>query len=219
MNFQINDSPYATLDINLDAGETIVAETGAMMLMSSNINIKPINLTFDLPTNSNDPITEEIKEKSIFKAIKKSAKLTLAPPLPCDILNINLNNQTVYTEASSFLASSKGLQFSVEGDLEQMLRGKSLFLQKIKGKGELFLKFYGNIKEYDLKEGESLIVDSGHLVAFEDSIIYKIQKPKDESSVFAKGEWIVCKYKGPGKLWLSTRNRTEFAKILARYLP
>ena len=118
------------------------------------------------------------------------------------------------------MAATPELVFSIQGSLKGMLAGRSLFLQKVIGYGYLYLKYFGSLIEKDLKEGESIIVDTGHLVAYEDSVKFKIQKPREgKLNHIQAGEWIICKYFGPDKVWLQTRNRAEFAKVMHRYLP
>ena len=100
------------------------------------------------------------------------------------------------------------------------ISGEGLFLQKISGYGLLFLNSYGTILEKNLNPGETYIVDTGHIVAFEESIKYNIKKAsKGLFSTLASGEGLVCEYYGPGKIWMQSRNLPPFASLLDRYLP
>lgn len=206
------------LEIELEKDESIRAEAGSMMFMSANIDINSNDSSTDLPENLSDTVARDILSKSLFRAIQKKGTVAFAPPSTGGILEVKLSGNSVYSDGVSFLAATPELEFSIQGSLKGMLAGKSLFLQKATGYGLLYLKYFGSIIEKDLADGESIIVDTGHLVAYEDTIKFKVQKPREGKHIQA-GEWMICKYVGPGKVWLQTRNRAEFAKVIHRYLP
>lgn len=219
MNVNLHkDLQNPILEVELEKDESIRAESGSMMYMSANIDINTHDSSTDLPESLSDSVAKDILSKSLFRAIQKKGQIAFAPPSNGGILEIKLSGNSVYADGVSFLASTPELTFSIQGSLKGMLAGKSLFLQKASGYGILFLKYFGSLIEKDLAEGESIIVDTGHLIAYEDSVKFKIQKPREGKHIQA-GEWIICKYVGPGKIWLQTRNRAEFAKVVHRYLP
>lgn len=208
------------LEVELENDESIRAEAGSMMFMSSNIDINSNDSSTNLPENLTDAVAKDILSKSLFRSIQGKGQIAFAPPGHGGILDIKLSGNSIYSDGVSFLAATPELVFSIQGSLKGMLAGRSLFLQKVTGYGYLYLKYFGSLIEKDLKEGESIIVDTGHLVAYEDSVKFKIQKPREgKLNHIQAGEWIICKYFGPGKVWLQTRNRAEFAKVMHRYLP
>lgn len=210
--------PY--LEIDLVKDESIRAEAGSLMFMTPNIDISSNDSVTEIPENLTDSVARDILTKALFRAIKQDGKVCFAPPAPGGILEIKLMGESIYTDGVSYLASTPELEFSIQGSLRGMLAGKTVFLQKVRGYGNLYIKYYGDIVEHELKEGESIIVDAGHLVAYEDTVRFKIQKPREGKLDHVQaGEWIICKYVGPGKVWLQTRNRSEFAKVIHRYLP
>lgn len=72
----------------------------------------------------------------------------------------------------------------------------------------------------ELSEGEHYILDTGHLVAYEDSASYTLKKAaKGLFSTLASGEGMVCDFTGPGKIWVQTRNLKGFAGLLAKLMP
>jgi uncharacterized protein (AIM24 family) len=71
-----------------------------------------------------------------------------------------------------------------------------------------------------LGAGDTYVVDCGHIVAFEESVTYTIKKAaKGIFSTLASGEGLVGEYKGPGKIWIQTRNLRALAQSIAGYLP
>lgn len=208
------------LEVELEKDESIRAEAGSMMFMSSNIDINSNDSSTNLPENLTDAVAKDILSKSLFRAIQGKGQIAFAPPGHGGILDIKLSGNSIYSDGVSFMAATPELEFSIQGSLKGMLAGRSLFLQKATGYGYLYLKYFGSLIERELKEDESIIVDTGHLVAYEDSVKFKIQKPREgKLNHIQAGEWIICKYFGPGKVWLQTRNRAEFAKVMHRYLP
>ena len=104
--------------------------------------------------------------------------------------------------------------------MKAMFSGEGLFLQKITGNGPLFLNSYGAISEKELQADETYIVDTGHIIAFEESVQYKLRKAaKGLFSTLASGEGLVGEYQGPGKLWTQSRNLKGFAQLLNSLLP
>ena len=210
-------NPY--LEIDLEKDESIRAEAGSMMFMTPNIDINTNDSVTELPKTFSDTLAKDILSKALFRAIQSKGKIAFAPPSPGGILEIVLKKNSVYTDGVSFLAATPELEFSIQGSLRGLLAGKSIFLQKVTGYGNLYLKYFGSLIEHNLQAGESIIVDAGHLVAYEESVSFKIQKPREgRLDNLRAGEWIICKYIGPGKVWLQTRNRSEFAKVINRYL-
>ena len=100
-----------------------------------------------------------------------------------------------------------------------MISGEGLFLQKISGTGIVFLNSFGAVFEKTLAPGEVHIVDTNHIVAFEETIQYKIKKAaKGIFSSLASGEGLVCEYTGPGKMWVQTRALSALAGAIGKFL-
>jgi uncharacterized protein (AIM24 family) len=111
-----------------------------------------------------------------------------------------------------------------------MLSGEGLFLLTVEGRGLLLLSSIGAIHAKQLAPGEEYIVDTGHLVAFESSVEYRLEKATGRAQGvggFLKGivqsalsgEGLVCRYRGPGKIYLQTRQMPSFVRQLLPFLP
>jgi uncharacterized protein (TIGR00266 family) len=99
-----------------------------------------------------------------------------------------------------------------------MLGGEGLFLQSITGHGPLYLGVYGAVFERQLAAGEHYTVDTGHVVAFEESVRYKLRKAaRGIFASVASGEGLVSDFEGPGKLWIQSRNLKSFAELISRF--
>ena len=220
MEFKIDNSPvFTTLTIQMVSGEQFRAEAGAMVSMSPTIELQAKTSGKGFFGTMKAAVGGESFFASMFTASGGNGELILAPGGLGDIMQLEMRGQTVFAQGGAYLAGSPDLDISTQGSLKAMVSGEGLFLQKISGNGSLFLNSYGAIIEKTLSSGESYVVDTGHIVAFEESVHYTIKKAsKGLFSTLASGEGLVCEYTGPGKIWMQTRNLSAFAQMLAKYI-
>ncbi|NPV01701.1 MAG: TIGR00266 family protein [Brevinematales bacterium] len=216
MDFKIEGGPVFTiLRVNLQAGENIKAEAGAMVAMSPSIELKAKTTGKGFLGAIGAMVGGESLFSSVYTA-NAAGELLITPATPGDIVHVKLAGQTLMAQAGAYLAGTVDLQISAQGSLKALIGGEGLFLSKITGTGDLFLGSYGAILMKELAPGETYIVDTGHMVAWEAQVQYKLKKAaKGLFSTLASGEGLVGEYTGPGKLWLQTRNLSALAGILA----
>jgi uncharacterized protein (TIGR00266 family) len=94
-----------------------------------------------------------------------------------------------------------------------------LVLLKIRGTGDLFFSAYGALHPVALASGQEYIVDTGHLVAFDERVRYEIRKAGNWKSSILGGEGLVCHCTGPGRLFLQSRSEEAFLGWLIPRLP
>ena len=121
-------------------------------------------------------------------------------------------------QAGSFLASTPGIETRLRwGGLRTLLGGEGLFLMHCTGKGELFLNSYGGIVAVEV-DG-TYVVDTGHLVAFEGSLDFKVRSVgAGLKGLLFSGEGLVMEFRGKGKLYLQSRNLGSLAGWLNPFL-
>ncbi|MFW5771064.1 MAG: TIGR00266 family protein [Spirochaetota bacterium] len=221
MDFIIHYKPsYAIADVTLKAGEQVLAESGAMMSFSPAISIqthraqKGKGVLRSLKTSF---LGGESFWMNTFTAASADGTVTLAPTLPGDISHVDCNG-TLYVQSTSFLAGSTELEMdtSFQG-MKGFFSGESLFFLKISGQGPLLLSSYGGIEEIQVKD--SLVVDTGHIVAFDDSLEYTIKKFGGWKSFLLGGEGLVCNFRGSGRVWIQSRNMASLSAWLTAKLP
>ena len=221
MEFKIENRPvFTTLTVNLQEGETVRAESGAMVSMSPTIELKSKKQGKGLGGMLKAAIGGEGLFASEFTATGGTGELVLAPPTPGDVISFELQGKTILAQSGAYLAGALDLELSTQGSFKAMLSGEGLFLQKISGNGTVFLNSYGAVIEKKLAAGEHYKVDTGHLVAFEESVTYTLRKAaKGLFSTLVSGEGLVCDFEGPGSLWIQSRNLKGFATVIANLLP
>lgn len=216
MQFSIEAQPvFSYLRVALNAGETIRAESGAMISMSPGVELKAKTSGKGLLGGLKAMVGGEGLFASEYTASQNGDEVLLAPGGPGDIIHFRLNGETVYAQSGAYLAGSQGLEMSTQGSFKAMISGEGLFLQKISGSGDLFLTSYGAVVEKNLAAGEEYVVDSGNMVAYSQEVSYSIRKAaRGLFSTLASGEGLVCRFKGPGKVWIQTRSLSALAALL-----
>ena len=220
MEFLIENRPvFTSLTVKMQAGEIFRAEAGAMVSMSTGIKLEAKGSGKGIFGSIKAAMGGESLFASLYTA-ETDGELVLVPPTPGDIVALQLKGQTIFAQSGAYLAGSPELELSTKGSLRAMVSGEGLFLSKISGEGKLFLNTYGAVYTKELAPDEPYIVDSGHIVAFEESVAYKLKKAaKGLFSTLASGEGLVVEYTGPGKIWIQTRNLGALAAAIARFMP
>ena len=219
MEYQIKYSPaYSLLEVSLNPNELIVAEAGAMVYMSPQINVK----------------TRKREEKSLLQSIKTtllgaesffvneyiaekgSGKVGFVPAPVGDIKPFEVKaGKGLILQKSAYVASTKNVHLDTEWQgFKKGLFGQSLFMLKISGEGQMFVNAFGAMDHHSLKGGESLVVDNYHLVAFDDTCKYDVKKFGGLKSTILGGEGLVTEIKGPGEVYIQTKNIREFTDWL-----
>ena len=150
----------------------------------------------------------------------EAGHITLAPPLPGDVIRHDIDDETLLVQSGSFLAADDTVELDTEfGGGRTFFGGEGLFLLRLTGTGPTFLSSYGAIHEVELAEGEQYVVDTGHIVAFEQSTSFDVRRVGGLKSTLFSGEGLVCDFTGPGKLWLQSRSQDAFLAWLIPKLP
>ncbi|MCK5518990.1 MAG: AIM24 family protein, partial [Alphaproteobacteria bacterium] len=123
---------------------------------------------------------------------------------------------------NGFLAGTPGIDVAskMQSLTKGILSGEGFFILKLSGTGTAFLHTYGSIYTIDIPAGEQILIDNGHLVAWSSDMKYSITKGAASwvSSV-TSGEGLACRFTGPGRVLIQTRNPSGFGSWLFPYLP
>ncbi len=215
MEYQILYRPsYSLLKVTLKQGEAISSETGAMVSKSDGINIETKMKGGFLGALKRNVLGKESFFINTFTA-EKDGQISFAPSLPGDIHDIKLSGGTIYAQSGAYIASTPNITIDTKwGGAKTFFSREGLFLLKISGEGVVFLSSYGAIEEITLEPGEKYIVDTGHMVSFEEGVGYKVKKVGGLKSTLFSGEGLVCELEGPGKITIQTRSQDAFLSWL-----
>ncbi len=220
-SYEILHQPAFSLAVvHLQAEQSILAEAGAMVSMSANVELQS-QMKGGLMGALKRAVGGESAFVSTFTARGGPGEVTLAPGAPGDIAAIEMNNQMFFVQSSSYLAGDAGLTVDTKwGGAKSFFGGEGLFVLQVYGTGLLLLSSFGAIHRKRLGPGERYVVDTGHLVAWEGSTQYQLRKAA--AGFFrslVSGEGIVAEFQGPGELLIQTRNLAALAGLLKPFFP
>jgi uncharacterized protein (TIGR00266 family) len=204
---------FAYVVVDLQPGETIVAESDAMSSMSANL---------DMTAKLNGGLIVGLLKKylggeSLFvnhftNNTNETLQLHLTQATPGDIEVKELDGITSY-----YIASEKGVNLGVKwAGFGSLIGGEGLFKLVVSGTGKVIFGAYGGLLEKEIN-GE-YIVDTGHLVAYEPEMKLKPQLAGGIFGSLFGGEGFVTRVEGKGKIYIQTRNISGLASWVNRHL-
>lgn len=212
---------FALAIVKLHAEQSISAEAGAMVSMSSNVDLHSA-MKGGVFGALKRAVGGESAFVSTFTAQGGPGEVTLAPGVPGDITGIEMRNQAFKVQSSSYLAGDTSLQVDTKfGGAKSFFGGEGLFVLEVTGSGLLLVSSFGAIHRKVLRSGEQYVVDTGHLVAWEGHMPYNLRKAA-KSGFFRSmmsGEGLVAEFTGPGEILIQTRNLAAFAAMLKPFFP
>jgi len=218
MKYEIRYKPsYSMLVVQLDAGESITAESGAMTYMSPNIDVKTRMRERSLLGTLGLKL---LGRQSLFvneyaaQFGEGEVGFVSAPVGDIEILEVTPNRGYIIQKAA-YIASTENVDLDVQWQgFTKGLFGQGLFMIKVTGKGLLFINTFGAIDKHVLEGGQKIVVDNFHLVAFSDTCQYKVAKFGGLKETILGGEGLVTEITGPGEVYIQTKNLREFVEWL-----
>jgi len=211
---------YSLARVTLEPGEEIQAEAGAMVGMSPTLEMETQASGGFLKSLGRSMFGQESFFLNTYTGKVEGDTIALAPALPGDVAVIEMNNDSLLVQSGSYLASSKGIEVDTKWSGAKTFFGsEGLIMLRVRGTGTLIVSSYGAIHPMELEAGQEYIVDSGHLVTFEEQIGFKVKKVAGWKSTLFSGEGLVVELKGPGKLTLQSRSQDAFLSWLIPRIP
>jgi uncharacterized protein (TIGR00266 family) len=216
----LHQPAFALAIVRLGAEQSILAEAGAMVSMSANVELQS-QMKGGLMGALKRAVGGESAFVSTFTARGGPGEVTLAPGSPGDIAGLEMKNQLFYVQSSSYLAGDAGLVVDTRwGGAKSFFGGEGLFVLQVSGTGLLLVSSFGAIHRKRLAAGERYVVDTGHLVAWEGTTNYTLRKAA--AGLFrsmVSGEGMVAEFTGPGEILIQTRNLAAFAGLMKPFFP
>jgi uncharacterized protein (TIGR00266 family) len=210
--------------VQMNRGDAVTAEAGAMVTMNDRVvastRARPGGKGGLFKSLKRSFLTGESFFTNTFTATADGGEVSLAPSLCGDMaVHALVPGEDLMIQSTSYLASdvSVDLDTSWQG-FKALFSGESFFFLKASGTGQVAVSAFGGIETIEL-DGD-LIVDTGHLVAFTSGINYRTTKPGNSwLQAFFSGEGIVLHVSGKGRLYLQTRNPSEYGQAVGSKLP
>ena len=221
MKYEIKGEPMPVVVCQLEAGEAMITERGSMVWMTPNMSME--TTAGNLGKAFGRMFTGESIFQNIYTA-QGDGMITFASSFPGEIRAIEVTPEhPVVLQKSSFLAATKGVELSVFFQKKigaGVFGGEGFLMQKVSGSGMVFVEIDGSATEYELKEGEKLIVDTGNLAMADETCDIDIQTVKGVKNIVFGGEGLFhTVVTGPGKVVLQSMPLSSFAGMIASYIP
>jgi uncharacterized protein (TIGR00266 family) len=220
MQVEINSGPaFAFGKITLPAGGAVRVEAGAMAMTRGDM---------DIATSTQGGFMKGLRRslggESFFVndfSSKIGGLVGVAAALPGDMVLAGLDgSQDVLVQSGSWIASDPSVDVDAKwGGGKTFFSGEGLVLLRCGGRGDMLMSSYGAIRFTTLAPGESITLDTGHVVAFDASVQYKVRKAGSWKSTILGGEGLVTDFTGPGRVWLQTRSSAGLVSWITQHLP
>ena len=223
MKYTIEGGTLPVVICELEAGEKMLTEAGAMSWMSPNM---------EMETTTNGGLGKAIGRafsgermfQNIYTAQGGPGMIAYASSVPGSIraFEIAPGNEMVF-QKGAFLASEPGVTMEVHFKKKLgagLFGGEGFIMQKASGNGLMFAEFDGHVVEYELKQGDRLILDTGHLAAMSATCTIDIQSVAGAKNKFFGGEgFFNTVVTGPGHVWIQTMPISNLAGAIHRFIP
>jgi len=223
MQAEIQARPSASVaKLTLDTGEMVVCEVGSMIAMSTGFHVATTARqkgSSGLWAGVKRMMSGENFFLNQFTAQRPQQTLLIGPGVAGDVIHHQLHAGSLIVQGSSWLASGPGVTIDATfaGLGKALFSGESVFWVKCTGHGDVFLNSFGAI--YEVEVDGTHIVDTGHIVAFEDTLDFRVGKLGDSwIGSFLSGEGLVCHFSGQGKLYCQSHNPPSFGQLLGPML-
>jgi len=232
IDFEIKGQELQFLEIELDPGESAVAEAGALVWKDGTVEMTTI--FGDGSGGANEGFMGKllgagkrlVTGESLFTTVfthqgRGKARVAFASPTPGAILPIKLSDigGRLICQKDSFLAAARGVSIGVHFQrriLTGLFGGEGFIMQKLEGDGWVFVQMGGTVVERELAAGEELHVDTGCLAAITPSVDFDLITAGGVKSVLFGGEGLFfARLRGPGKVWIQS---LPFSRLAGRML-
>ena len=221
MQIEIKHSPaFALAVIKLGANEQVKVEPGSMVSFSDGVTTET-KAEGGLFGGLKRMVAGESFFQNTYKAPAQGGEITLAPDMPGAMAIANIGTGPGFLlQSGAYVASEMSVVMDTKwGGARGFFGGGSLLLLKVSGSGQLLFNSYGALEERVLTAGQKYIVDTDHIVGFDDTIQFKVRGMGNWKSTFLSGEGLVCELTGPGRVLMQTRSQSAFLSWLIPKLP
>ena len=222
MKYQIKGETMPVVICQLEAGESVICEAGAMSWMSPNLEMETSG------GGAGKMFGRMFSGESMFQnrytARREAGMIAFASKFPGDIRAVEITRDSpVICQKGAFLASTEGVELSVAFQQKfstGLFGGEGFIMQKLSGNGTAFIEIDGSTIEYNLEHGQQMLIDTGYLAMMDATVKMEIQKVKGLKNVMLGGEGLFnTLVTGPGRVVIQTMPISGFAAFIASLLP
>lgn len=223
MRYEIIGGSFPAANVILNAGETVVTQSGAMAWEDANITMS---------TNAEGGLLKSIGRMFSGASLmfvkhtaqKDNARITFSASFPGTIREFKIDeNHEYFAQKSAFLVADEGVNIDASVNKNfwaGLLGGEGFILQKFTGNGSILAEIDGSVVEMELQPGEQIKVETGHVALFESTVSYDVESVSGFKNVLFGGQGLfLTTLTGPGKVYLQTLTAQDMAQKLIPYMP
>lgn len=217
-----HDPSFAVGRVTLPSGESVRTESGAMMATSDGVALQAAMQGGFLKSLKRAALGGESLFVTTYTAPAGGGWVDVAATLPGDLVVVAVRpDRTVFASRGSWICSAPGVELDTKwGGFKNLFGGEGGFLVRASGEGPMLLGCYGALDTLQLAAGERLVVDSGHMVAYDEGVQMTLRQASPGIVQSLKsGEGLVFEFTGPGAVMTQTRNPTALVSWLTNVLP
>ncbi len=208
---------FGVARLNLVGSESARVEAGAMMAMSAGVTLSAKAEGGVMKSLKRAAVGGESFFVTTYHAPAQGGWVDVAARLPGDLINVVIQPGASWViSKGSWLASPATVELDTKwGGFKNLFGSEGGFVVRASGAGEVVLGCYGALDKWTLAQGETITVDTGHMVAYQDTIQMAIRKVTGGLvQTFKSGEGFVFDFTGPGEVYTQTRNPNELVSWL-----
>lgn len=196
----------------LAPNEPVRVEAGAMMAMSAGTTLQSKMEGGFLKSIKRAALGGESFFVTTYTAPAEGGWVDVAARLPGDLASLEVApGRSLFISKGSWLASASTVELDTQwGGFKNMFGSEGGFIVRAGGQGPVLVACYGALETWNLEPGQTITLDTGHMVAYEDTVQLAIRKVTGGLvQTFKSGEGLVFDFTGPGKVLTQTRNPNE----------
>ena len=222
MKYQIYGEPMPVVICNVDPGESLICESGAMSWMSPNMQMDTVGGGAGKVLGR--MFSGENAFQNQYTAQGGPGMIAFASSSPGSIRAVEITPEhPVICQKKAFLASTAGVELSVQFQKKLgagFFGGEGFVMQRLSGNGIAFIEIDGSVMEYNLAPGQQMVLDTGYLAMMDASVQMDVQSVKGLKNKMLGGEgFFNTVVTGPGKVLLQTMPISGFVNLLSGLLP
>ena len=217
MRYEIKGGAFPVVVCELADGEQMITEKGSMVWMSPNMQMDTRG------GGLGKMFSKAFSGESIFQNIytaRGADMIAFGSSFPGQIKAVTIApGQDMILQKTAFLAAEPGVELSIHFNKKLgtgLFGGEGFIMQKLTGSGVAFAEIDGDLVEYELAAGQQMIVDTGNVAGFEETVSIDAQMVKGVKNIMFGGEGVFnTVLTGPGRIWLQTMPISNLAAAVA----
>ncbi|NLT73629.1 MAG: TIGR00266 family protein [Chloroflexi bacterium] len=223
MQYQIVGGLLPSVDVTMQAGESVFTESGGMAWMMGDVKMET-STRGGLLAGLGRKLAGESLFMTTYACQSGQATVTFTPEAPGTILAFELQaGQSLICQKDAFMAAQEGVTLEMHFRKRLgagLFGGEGFVLQKVSGPGLVLLELAGDMRQYTLQPGQAMRVDPGHIGLYDPTVDYDIESVKGLTNVLFSGEGLfLATLKGPGRVWLQSMPLSNLAMKISQYIP